>query len=50
MGCRWFGLSAPGISEAEYLALWDIIKLGISGYVASRGIEKIVKEFKRGKK
>ena len=26
--------------------LWDLLKLGIGGYIASRGIEKTMKEFK----
>lgn len=39
---RWLGYSAPGISEAEILKLWDIIELGIGGYVIGRSAEKIV--------
>lgn len=38
---RWFGLTAPGITEAEYIKLWDIIHLGIGGYVVGRSGEKI---------
>lgn len=37
---RWFGLSAPGISAQEYLKLWDIVELGIGGYVIGRSAEK----------
>lgn len=39
---RWFGWSAPGLSEAEYLKLWDIVELGLGGYVIGRSAEKIV--------
>jgi hypothetical protein len=39
---RWFGITAPNLTEAEYLKLWDIINLGIGGYVIGRSAEKIV--------
>lgn len=39
---RWFGWSAPGLSEAEALALWDIVQLGLGGYVVGRSAEKVV--------
>ena len=39
---RWFGWSAPGLSEAEALALWDIVQLGLGGYVIGRSAEKLV--------
>lgn len=39
---RWLGYSAPGLSEAEILKLWDIVELGIGGYVVGRSAEKIV--------
>lgn len=39
---RWFGLAAPNLTEAEYLALWDIVQLGLGGYVIGRSAEKIV--------
>ena len=38
---RWLGWSAPGISEAEILKLWDIVELGLGGYVIGRSVEKI---------
>lgn len=38
---RWLGWSAPGISEAEALKLWDIVQLGLGGYVIGRSIEKM---------
>jgi len=39
---RWFGWAAPNLSEAEYLKLWDIVELGLGGYVIGRSFEKIV--------
>lgn len=38
---RWLGWSAPGISEAEVLKLWDIVQLGLGGYVIGRSLEKV---------
>lgn len=39
---RWFGWAAPNLSDAEYLKLWDIVELGLGGYVIGRSVEKIV--------
>ena len=41
VGARWFGYSAPGMSEAEVLELWAIVKLGIGGYTIGRSVEKV---------
>lgn len=38
---RWFGFAAPNLTEAEYLALWDIVELGLGGYVIGRSAEKV---------
>jgi hypothetical protein len=38
---RWLGLSAPGITEAEAVKLWDIVQLGLGGYVIGRSVEKV---------
>jgi hypothetical protein len=38
---RWFGWTAPGITEAVELKLWDILELGIGGYVIGRSVEKV---------
>jgi hypothetical protein len=38
---RWLGWAAPNLTEPEYLALWDIVELGIGGYVVGRSVEKI---------
>jgi hypothetical protein len=38
---RWFGWAAPNLSEDEYLKLWDIVQLGLGGYVVGRSVEKV---------
>ena len=38
---RWFGWAAPNLTEAEYIKLWDIVEVGIGGYVVGRSVEKI---------
>jgi len=38
---RWFGWAAPNLTEAEYIKLWDIVQLGLGGYVIGRSVEKI---------
>lgn len=39
---RWFGWTAPGMTEAEYLSIYDLIKIGLGGYVVGRSAEKII--------
>lgn len=39
---RWMGWAAPDLTEAEYIKLWDIVELGIGGYVIGRSAEKII--------
>lgn len=41
VGARWFGYSAPNMSEAEVLELWSIVKIGIGGYTIGRSVEKV---------
>ena len=44
---RWMGWAAPNLSEEVELKLLAIVQLGIGGYIASRGVEKIVDKIKR---
>ena len=37
---RWFGWAAPNLAPEEYLKLWDIVQLGLGGYVVGRSVEK----------
>ena len=39
---RWLGYTAPGMTEPEYLSVYDLIKIGLGGYVVGRSAEKIV--------
>jgi hypothetical protein len=41
VGARWFGYSAPNMSEAEIMELWGIVKIGIGGYTIGRSVEKV---------
>ena len=45
--CRWLGWSAPDLSEAVELKLFSIVQIGVGGYIASRGIEKVADKFRR---
>lgn len=38
---RWLGFSAPGISENEVSQLWDIVHIGLGGYIIGRSAEKV---------
>jgi len=39
---RWFGWAAPNLAPEEYIKLWDIVELGLGGYVIGRSVEKII--------
>jgi len=39
---RWLGWSAPNLTEAEALKLWDIVEIGLGGYVIGRSAEKVL--------
>ena len=41
IGARWFGFVPEGMSEAEYLSIYDLVKIGLGGYVVGRSAEKI---------
>ena len=38
---RWFGFAAPNLHDVEYAKLWDIVELGLGGYVIGRSVEKV---------
>lgn len=40
---KWMGYAAPGITEAIELKLFDIIEIGLGGYVIGRSAEKVAK-------
>ena len=39
---RWLGWSAPNLTQAEALKLWDIVEIGLGGYVIGRTAEKVL--------
>lgn len=42
----WFDVAPDGISDDVLLEVFGIVKIGIGGYVVSRGVEKSVVAFK----
>ena len=44
---RWLGWAAPDLTESEYIKLWDIVELGVGGYVIGRSAEKILPQIAR---
>lgn len=43
---HWLGYTAENLSEPQIIALLDIIKVGIGGYVVGRSAEKVMKLYK----
>jgi len=43
---RWLGWTETSITQEVELKLWEIIKIGIGGYIAGRSIEKITDKWK----
>ena len=43
---KWLGWTAPGISVEIELALFEIIKIGLGGYVVGRSVEKGIRVWK----
>jgi len=42
LGMYWFGFAPDGLTQMDKDNLFSLLKLGIGGYLASRGVEKIV--------
>ena len=38
---RWLGVTAPNLTADEYLKLWEIVRLGLGGYIIGRSVEKV---------
>lgn len=45
---RWLGLSAPNLDAALEMKLFEIVQLGLGGYVIGRSAEKIAATWKAG--
>jgi hypothetical protein len=39
--CRVFGFTSLHVPDAEYQSLWELVKLGLGGYVMGRSVEKV---------
>jgi len=44
---RWFGFSAEGLTQEDYDALYNLISIGIGGYILGRSGEKIAQTIKK---
>lgn len=44
---HWLGYTPQNLSEPQVLALLDIVKVGLGGYVIGRSAEKVMKEYKK---
>jgi len=44
IGAHWLGYTAPNLSEPQILSLLELVKVGMGGYVITRGGEKIARE------
>lgn len=40
---KWLGFAAPGVSDEIEMKLFDIIEIGLGGYVIGRSAEKVAK-------
>lgn len=43
IGGHWFGFTPQNLSQSEILSLFDLMELGLGGYVIGRSVEKVVK-------
>lgn len=46
VGAHWFGVTPDNLSTEAVSSLFDIVQLGVGGYILGRSGEKIVKEWK----
>ena len=46
---RWMGFAAEGMTEAEYLEVYQLIQIGLGGYIVGRSAEKIVPRLMKGR-
>ena len=46
VGAHWLGMTSETLSEDQVLALLEIVKIGLGGYIIGRSAEKAVKAYK----
>lgn len=44
---HWLGFTPENLGESQVLALLDIVKVGLGGYIVGRSAEKVMKEYKK---
>lgn len=44
---HWLGFTPDNLTELQTVALLDIVKVGLGGYVVGRSAEKVMKEYKK---
>ncbi len=44
---HWLGFTPPNLPDDQVIALLDIIKVGLGGYVIGRSAEKVMREYKK---
>lgn len=49
IGAHWFGFTPENLSPDMVSDLYDLVKIGIGGYVVGRSAEKIVPHIMKGK-
>jgi len=47
VGAYWFGFTPPNLPESTINQLFNLVQIGVGGYIVGRSGEKIVKEWKR---
>lgn len=47
VGAHWFGFTPANLTPQETIALLDIVKIGLGGYVVGRSGEKIMEAYKK---
>lgn len=46
IGAHWIGLTPDNLPEAQVMALLEIVKIGLGGYVVGRSAENVMKAYK----
>ena len=47
IAAHWLGWTAPNLAQEEITGLIELVKIGLGGYVVSRGAEKAISEWKK---
>lgn len=47
VGAHWFGFTPENLSEEAVADLYDLVQIGIGGYVVGRSVEKVAPHLKK---